>query len=216
MTTMKDKIIPTGKVCGRKGCNELGIHKVNSNGSRYCPKHYRFSRMRIDAKYAGKAVPTWDECEGMLPPCLNDRGELGLCPNCNRQMIWRAGPDRKMGATISLQHDNNGPMHFVCTSCNGGHGNSKLGDQYFKLDDNEKLCPDCNTIKSLDQFNKSATSPSGLQSVCRDCAKERNRKRLDQINADPVKRANYLAKMREYKRKRYAAKKTATTQLELD
>ena len=177
LITMKDKIIPTGKVCGRNGCNEHGINKANGNGTTlYCEKHYRFLQMRDVAQRRGKVVPTWEHLDEMLLECLNEHGELGACPCCGRQMQWRAGADKKTGSTISLQHNLDGTMCFICHSCNVGHGNSKLGDRYLYLEYDEKYCPRCDTVKSLDQFNKDRSKIRGARSKCRECQNKQTRK----------------------------------------
>ena len=208
----------THRICSRKGCDDDGINKTNGHGSTwYCEKHYRFKRMRDVAQRRGKVVPSWEECETMLRPCLNEHGELGKCPSCGQQMRWRAGADRKRGPVLSLQHNHDGTMRFICLSCNAGHGVSKLGDLYLEPTPvGFKRCPDCDTVKPLGQFYKETNSRSGVRCICQNCDKERSRNYRAERNADPIKRAKYLAHQRENYRKYHAAKKTATTQLELD
>lgn len=160
---MKNNYIPPGKVCGRNGCNEHGINKANGNGTTlYCEKHYRFLQMRDVAQRRGKVVPTWEHLDEMLLECLNEHGELGA--------------DKKTGSTISLQHNLDGTMCFICHSCNVGHGNSKLGDRYLYLEYDEKYCPRCDTVKSLDQFNKDRSKIRGARSKCRECQNKQTRK----------------------------------------
>jgi hypothetical protein len=189
----------THRICGRKGCNEHGSNKANGNGTTcYCEKHYRFLRMRDTAQQDGKVVPTWEHLDEMLLECLNEHGELGGCPSCGQQMQWKAGADKKIGPTISLQHNRDGTMRFICHSCNVGHGSSKVGDLYFDIGYDEKYCPDCDTVKPLDQFNKNRSNGGGVQSRCRECQSNRSRKYHAAISADPIKRAEYLAKQRAY------------------
>lgn len=196
----------TTKTCGRKGCNELGLHK--DGGSHYCPKHYRFKRMRQVAKQDGKVVPSWEQCEEMLLLCLNEHGELGLCPCCLQQMQWKAGDDKKTGRTISLQHNLDGTMCFICHSCNTGHGHSSLGDDWFEtqnVSDGHKFCPYCKEIKLIDQFHNNQATRDGVGNICGDCKCKNEAERRSARDADPTKREAYLAKAREYDRKYRAA-----------
>jgi hypothetical protein len=172
MTTMKDI-----KTCSRNGCNEHGINKTNGHGSTwYCEKHYRFRQMRSDARRRGKVVPSWEQLDERLLECLDEHGRLGKCPSCGRQMQWKSGADKKIGPTISLQHNLDGTMCFICHSCNVGHGKSKLGDLYLALEDEEKYCPRCDTVKSLEQFRKNRSRRTGTSGNCRECDTDRARK----------------------------------------
>jgi hypothetical protein len=175
---MKNNYIPPGKVCGRNGCNEHGINKANGNGTTlYCEKHYRFYRMRTDARRSSKVVPTWEQLDEMLLECLNEHGELGGCPSCGQQMQWKAGADKKIGPTISLQHNLDGTMCFICLSCNVGHGRSRAGDRYLeKTLVGFKYCGDCDTVRPLEQFRRDRRTGTGFGSFCRDCSNKRRKK----------------------------------------
>jgi hypothetical protein len=188
----------THRICGRKDCNEHGINKADGRGTTwYCGKHYRFRLMRSTARQHSKVIPAWEHLDEMLLPCLNEHGELGGCPCCGRQMQWKSGADKKRGATISLQHNLDGTMCFVCHSCNTGHGNSRLGDRFLEPTPvGFKHCADCDTVKSLDQFHKNSSKGGGVHSSCRECQNNRSRKYHASIKADPVKRAEHLAKQR--------------------
>lgn len=166
------------KRCSRKGCNEHGVNKANGTGTTwYCDKHYRFQCMRSMAQRDNKVVPTWEQCDEMLLECLNEHGELGGCPSCGQQMQWRSVADKKRGSTISLQHNLDGTMCFICLSCNVGHGKSKLGDRFLEPTPvGFKHCADCATVKSLDQFNKDRRNGGGVKSICRECDNNRSRK----------------------------------------
>ena len=167
------------KRCSRNGCDNHGINKVNGKGSTwYCDKHFRFRCMRNRAQQRGKTVPSWEQLDEMLLECLNEHGELGACPSCGQQMQWRAGADNKRGSTISLQHNHDTTECMVCQSCNVGHGHSRIGDRYLEPTPvGFKHCGDCDTVKPLDQFNKSRRSRSGTTSNCRECQSNRCRKR---------------------------------------
>lgn len=188
--------------CSRKGCNDIGHNKAGT-ATWYCNKHYRFAKMRESAKLNDKVVPSYEQCEEMLQPCLDEHGNLGKCPCCNQQMRWKAGGDKKTGRTISLQHNHDGSMCFICHSCNTGHGSSKLGDKYLEIPVGSKYCSDCDTIKPDTAFYKSKATWSGTQSICIPCHRKREHETRAKINNDPVKRAEHLAKRRQ----QYAATK---------
>jgi hypothetical protein len=168
----------THRICSRTGCNDLGINKANGLGSTwYCDKHHQFLRMRTNARYVGKKVPSWEECETMLQPCLNEHGELGKCPSCGQQMQWKTGADRKRGPVLSLQHNLAGTMCFICLSCNVGHGGSRAGDRYLeKTPVGFKYCGDCDTVRPLEQFRRDRRTGTGFGALCRDCSNKRREK----------------------------------------
>lgn len=172
MITMKDI-----NTCSRKGCLKTGTVK-NGRYSLFCEKHYRFMQMRYTAKRSGKLVPSWGQCEKMLHPCLNEDGNLGGCPCCKRQMQWRAsGPDKKTGSTISLQHNNDGTMQFICTSCNVAHGNSKLGDGWYDIPEDHKHCPGCSKTKPLTEFYQDRSKNKQATTTCKACNSANKRQR---------------------------------------
>lgn len=161
--------IPEGKVCSRKGCNDLAAVRKDST-TFYCEKHSRFKEMRSRARKDSKKVPSWEQCEEMLKPCLNDHGELGACPCCGRQMQWRAGKGRKIRSTVSLQHNHDETECFICLSCNSAHGQHKDGDGFYLIKKGHKKCPTCGIEKPFDQFNKNRTKRNGCCSECRECS----------------------------------------------
>ncbi len=159
------------KICSKKGCNEQAVYKYS--GTRfYCPKHYRFTQMRHQAKTRNKYKPSFEELERLLIEC----GPEMQCTNCHRIMIWH-GQSRKLDGVISLQHNNNGSIQFLCFGCNSAHGNSQLGDKYFDLKNNEKYCADCKTILNKNQFYKNNRSRDKLKWICKACHKKRECKR---------------------------------------
>jgi len=166
----------THKICSKSGCTDEGVVKA-SKTSVYCEKHYRFLRMMDRAKRRGKEVPTWEQCEEMLKPCLDDQGNLSGCPCCGQQLQWRSGEDKKKGSTISLQHDLSSLMHFICHSCNVGHGHSHHGDDYLTRPKDHSYCTACKTEKHVSQFYKDKASASGRKCRCRECYREYMRKR---------------------------------------
>jgi len=181
--------------------------------------------MRSDARKRGKKVPTWKQLDEMLLECVDEHGNLEGCSSCGQQMQWRAGEDRKIGASISLQHNHDDTECFICHSCNAGHGGSKLGDRYLGLTAKGlKHCVNCGKNKPFDQFGNRKSRNRGLYDICSECNKERSRKhyhdniksnpskraerlmhereRYAKIKADPEKYAEYLANKREYRKAR--------------
>ena len=197
---MKDRTVLERK-CSRHGCD--GTATAKHGNASYCKKHYRFLYMRDRARQYGKSIPSWNQLEKMLLECLDSSGELGVCPHCKRGMQWRCGDDNKIGSTISLQHDKRGGMRFLCTSCNASHGNSKLGDGWYDIQEGYKYCPKCASIKPNNSFGRCNPSKDGLQVRCRECHNRIARKYREAIYADPTKHKAHKAKQREY----YAAKK---------
>lgn len=53
-----------------------------------------------------------------------------------------------------------------------------------------KWCPDCNQIKSLDEFFKHTNSPNGVQGVCKICSYERH-KRYAAKNSERIHRLDH-------------------------
>jgi len=171
--------------CSKPGCSGEGKHKY-SESSMYCDKHRRFQTMKNKARRDGKLVPTGEQLEEMLKPCLSADGSL-ICPRSKKSMQWVAGADGRKGSTVSLQHNLNGTMEFVSHSANVSHKNSKLGDLYWNLKDNEKFCPDCSTVKDKTSFGRCRRNPNGLQCRCRTCSNAMNKanrakKRLNQTS----------------------------------
>ena len=174
----------THRICSKKDCTDEGV--VKKSTLIYCEKHYRFLRMRDKAKHRGKEVPTFEQCEEMLKPCLDDQGNLSGCPCCGKQLQWRAGEDRKTGSTISLQHDLSSHMHFICHSCNTGHGSSHHGDNYLTRPKDHGYCTACKTEKHISQFTVDRSTTSGRKTKCRGCYYEYNRNRRANKKAQAV------------------------------
>jgi hypothetical protein len=158
------------KICSKKNCYVVGEHARNGQKSSfYCNKHYRFIRMQAKAKEKNKYIPTDDELEILLFLC----GKEKVCFSCNKKMQWHS-KYKGLRHVISLQHNHNGTISFICHGCNGGHSRSHLGDQYFYIDKNKKYCPSCKKVLSRSKFNKSTYRYDGLRHECRQCQKIRN------------------------------------------
>lgn len=151
------------KICIKKGCNNIGKYKRTINGL-YCMKHYRFSLMRHAAQHTQQFIPTGEECEILLYIwCFNFH-----CPVCDVKLKWHSDINGTSNV-ISLQHNHDRTIMFICQGCNVGHGKSKLGDQYFQIPLDKKYCPKCKQILHKHKFNKDIIARSGLQGNCREC-----------------------------------------------
>ncbi len=151
------------RICSRKDCNKIGEYRCDKYYF-YCPKHYRFRQMRDKARQKNKFIPTVDECEILLLVWCHDF----KCSICNIKLKWHSDING-IKNVVSLQHNNNGTVMFICYSCNAAHGNSKLGDKYFDLKDNEKYCPKCNKILNKNEFSKSIATKDKLNGICKEC-----------------------------------------------
>jgi len=151
------------KFCKRKNCDHAGKYRHAENCF-FCPKHYRFRQMRHKAQQNKKYVPTWDECDILL---------YIWCPNfkcliCNVKLEWHADING-LKNVISLQHNNDKTVIFICQGCNAAHGHSRLGDYYFKVPLNKKYCPRCDKILLKNNFSKNVTRRDNLHGYCRKC-----------------------------------------------
>ena len=63
----------------------------------------------------------------------------------------------------------------------------------------EKLCSRCKQWKAESHFHKHRGSKDGLQSACKECASEYNRKRYEQINVSPRKNFRFEETYRFYR-----------------
>lgn len=159
------------RICGKKGCSDVAVYKTSSGGF-YCPKHSRFITMRSKSQQTNKYQPTFEALEKLLIQC----GPEMRCPNCNKKMIWRTKLGKRRNV-VSLQHNNDGTIQFLCHACNVGHGNSQLGDRYFDLKQNEKYCSSCKRILTKNQFYKDVYSVDKICYICKKCCHERYLKR---------------------------------------
>lgn len=151
------------RACCKKNCNDIGEYKYQSNYF-YCPKHYCFNNMRHGAQTRRKFIPTLDECEILLFIwCLDFK-----CPICNIKLKWHSDTNGRSNV-ITIQHNNNGTIMFICQGCNAAHGASKLGDAYFRIPHDKKYCPSCDRILLKSRFSKSAKRKDKLHSMCREC-----------------------------------------------
>ena len=164
-----------------KWCNKKPFRRAGR--IHLCKKHYRFQQMRVDAKRQGKLVPEYDDLNRYLSMCDM------TCSCCNREMNWTAIEGQS--TVITLQHNNDGTMNFLCRSCNTLHG--KIGDVIYKVGDNEKYCSSCDFIKDLEDFYKDKHKVNGYKSYCKKCSNRKLKKYRNQ------NRDKYNEYQREYR-----------------
>jgi hypothetical protein len=133
-----------------------------------CKIHYRFQSMRTRAKRDKKSVPSYDMLFSMASSaCMH-------CPGCNRSMNWLAKEGRS--TVVTLQHDRDGKMRFLCLSCNTRHA-SMPGDSFYSFPKDKKLCPDCQQQLPLEAFATDRTSRwMNKKTYCRRCSNARWKK----------------------------------------
>lgn len=79
--------------------------------------------MRGKAARSRKYIPSLEELEHMLAynPDM-------LCYTCGKKMVWHCSFS-KLGDVMSLQHETDGTISFICHSCNAAHG--PMGDKFY-------------------------------------------------------------------------------------
>ena len=133
-----------------------------------CKIHYRFSSMRANAKRHGKVVPSVELLDSFLTP------DYAICKGCNRKMNW-LDKDGK-STVITLQHDRNGTMRFLCRACNTRHAN-RPGDSFYDDPKNKKLCPDCNQWKEFNAFSIDRHFRwMDRKTYCKECSNDRHKR----------------------------------------
>ncbi len=144
-------------------CDAKGVAYCGSG--RYCSKHTRFLRMRTDAKFKGKTVPSYDTLEALVKALKSFR-----CPICSVDMVWF----RKESSTrvITLQHDHSGEFRLICFSCNTAH-QFVPRDGFYKKSKHTRYCQDCKTFKPLGEFFKDKRLNDGVKTYCKGCANRR-------------------------------------------
>lgn len=151
------------KTCSRRKCSKLS-QISHGKGCQYCFKCYRFRRMRDGAKKGNKYQPSWEELEYLFYNTIKDM----QCPICEKKMIWHGLLGTRKNV-ISLQHNNDDTIQFLCQPCNAGHGSSQLGDKYFDIPKNHKYCSVCKNILSINKFNKDRNSKDKHDHICKQC-----------------------------------------------
>jgi bacterioferritin-associated ferredoxin len=168
-------------------CTEPGFLK--SGNQWLCPRHYRFTQMRVSAKGDGKTVPSHEQLAAMVPTDMR-------CPDCQRAMNWLSRDGR--ATVLSLQHYRDGTMSLVCLSCNRRHAFAP-GDSFRTDPKDSKWCPVCKKLKHRSEyFAHPGQSHLGIRSRCKTC--------------DMAAREAWVDKNREYYnayRKAWKAKRRA-------
>ena len=130
---------------------------------RLCAMHYRISNMRSRARRDGKAVPTRQEIEALVPAPF-------VCVGCERPMSWLRANGASQQAT--LQHDRDGTLRLICLACNTRHAKHP-DDSFYSIPKGHKRCPDCSQVLPLNSFAVDRSRPLGRVSYCRPCAAKR-------------------------------------------
>lgn len=161
--------------CTKKECSNASFK--NFGAGSYCVKHYRFSYMRKSAKDAGKYVPSFQELDEVLK---NLDGMA--CRGCGKEMLWHSSMGAKADV-LSLQHNRDGTLDFICLSCNATHYHFP-GDIFYEIPDGSKFCQKCRTVKPKTEFYNSSYMKTGVSTNCIPCEKarcmERNSKMSEQ------------------------------------
>lgn len=144
------------------GC--LEIANKTRGRQKLCAKHYRFTQMRADAKYRGKAAPSIEE----LDAALAAQGGLN-CNDCGRGMNWFVS--QGYASAVSLQHYRSGLMALVCVSCNSRHA-AMPEDSFCGMPQDHKRCSACLEVKPYSAFYRSRARRGVLKlmSTCSTCA----------------------------------------------
>ncbi len=155
--------------CSRQGCERVG-EKRHSPTLSYCRRCYRIMKMLTGAhrRYPG-IVTTWEQ----IAELWNKAEERGTCPHClNPMPLYSEDGKRKGMATI--QHYDDGTLGIICLTCNLAHSKSPLRDKLFSLQLDQKYCPDCQQVKSRDDFHNQSKW-NGRMTYCKPCQNARNR-----------------------------------------
>lgn len=170
--------------CRRAECDEPSIAK---DGRALCAQHNRLSQMRYTAKSYGKAVPTMEDLDKMIPAGM-------ICPDCGKKMNWLA-KDGGYRDVACLQHYRSGEMAIVCMTCNTRHAHYP-GDAFRGQWRENKWCPGCKTVLPRADF---WLINGRTRARCKECER--------------VRRVEWVAENRDAinkRRRAYKARKRAT------
>lgn len=152
-----------------------------------CIMHYRFLSMRNCAQQSGKTIPTYNQLATLVTDEL-------LCGDCGIRMNW----ERKDGTVTvaTLQHYRSGEFGLVCQTCNTRH-HFMPGDSFRELSPGQKWCKHCKVIKPFADFvlQNKARSENQFAGGCRQCRKEKSRRRREGEMALRAPRPHGLAKL---------------------
>jgi hypothetical protein len=157
------------------------------SGQWLCPRHYRFLSMRESAKRRQVVVPSDAQLQSILDTAGMD------CPVCHRTMNWLR--EEGTQTVVTLQHDRDGNMRFLCMSCNCRHW-AYDGDSFYEVGPDQKRCNHCGQVKPLADFcTNNANRWANKNNVCRACAAQAHQ----EYRAKPEYREKFNAYMRAYK-----------------
>ena len=156
-------------LCQRRGCHRIAIHKVTSKPTWYCTFHKKVHSARSTAAKRGKKVPLFNELEKLF--LLTKKCVCGKLLNPFK-IVHRTDPCSDIP---TLQHNKNGTYSVLCLECNIKDGHSIVGlkNSLRLKNKNKKYCPNCRTIKSIDEFY----SYRVVSSFCKVCLREMSRGR---------------------------------------
>lgn len=158
------------------------------SGQWLCPRHYRFLSMRESAKRRKVMIPSDEQLQSILDAA-------GLeCPVCQRPMNWLR--ENRTQTVVTLQHDRDGTMRFLCMSCNCRHF-AYEGDSFYEVGPDQKRCNHCGAVKPLAEFcTDNGGRWANKHNVCKPCAAKAHQEYIAK------NRAAYNAYMRDYKAKK--------------
>jgi hypothetical protein len=122
--------------------------------------------MRATAARKGKKIPSRQELAFMV-----EQTRL-ICCGCQRKMNWlsKEGPS----SVVSLQHNRDGSMAFLCRACNTKHAQFP-GDMFYTIPKSHHRCGDCYQILPRDNFWEDRSRPLGIKAYCKACARKRHK-----------------------------------------
>lgn len=141
---------------------------INSGHYSYCAYHYRFMRIRVDAKIKGKSIPTEDELERLL-----EKHSDMICPVCKIVMHW-LGRDGTKGL-LTFQHNMDGTFGILCFQCNSAH-QFIPNDGFYEKPSGSRYCQDCHEFLPFSSFFKDSRLNGGVKTYCKKCANSRTYK----------------------------------------
>ncbi len=127
-----------------------------------CSMHNRFDTMQNCARFKGKEVPTWGRLEVMASALFMDGMK---CFYCRVEMVW-AGR-RGQNNVVSLQHDRDGTIRFLCLLCNNRHDDFP-GDTFYQAPVGHFFCPRCERVLPPECFYR-RRSDGKRKSYCKEC-----------------------------------------------
>lgn len=155
-------------------CNWCSVEAARKySAGHLCSKHYRMLHMRSSARKRYKTAPSYEELELLT----DNLGPALLCPSCGRGMNWLKGDGAS--SVITLQHNHDGTIQFLCHSCNVRHMRYE-NDSFYNLPEDHKKCPRCERILNLNEFHNSGTNSKSYKKragYCKRCMSELHQER---------------------------------------